>query len=440
MATISINTSGLAGNMKPQVQQALNTIINDPTIRGQIGNNQANTLTFQFRHSGTDAARAVAVNEGPNQTITFNLDKMGVVNGQVYFDAGSLLPKPFIDTAIHETMHVVYPGLTGSGSFHGEAQSPNAITRGQDAAGEFAFRTFTTSTIQRLTQRPGLEEQDMLNAARDELNTNPTTRPDLSGVIWDSYNTYELMRAAIADKTSIYFGHLPLGARGKKYDQAPESSDPWVTQEVSEDGSSMTTKTDFYNTQSWSSQLLIEDINGFLKFHQTVLDAGNKIIQEFDTRNARLWEERVFGMDPTGNVTAVQVKLNGEITTRSAVNPVDFSVIGQIFGSAIGRAIVGKDGNPFVSLTAGTVAGFVGQKFVQALINACSPPILPISTLPVSSERPRQPRRRGPWRGSSFLTAEIATSIGLEGRGGRCSRPPRADISAAWPTGRQEGF
>jgi hypothetical protein len=226
-ATISSNYSGLSNALRPQVQQTLSTVFNDPSIRGQIGN-QTDTLTIKFGHALKNDARAIAVNEGPNQTITFNLDKMSIVNGQVYFDVGSLSPKPFIDTAIHEAIHIIYPKLTGFESFHGGDISPNAVIRGQDAAGEFAFRSITTSEILRLTGRPALEEQDALNAARNELNTNVTTRPDLSGVIWDSY-TPDQIRAAITDKTSIYWGHLPGVARGKNYDLTPQSNDPWIT-------------------------------------------------------------------------------------------------------------------------------------------------------------------------------------------------------------------
>jgi hypothetical protein len=140
--------------------------------------------------------------------------------------------------------------------------------------------------------------------------------------------------------------------------------------------------------------------------------------QDFDTQNTRLWEERVTGMDPTGNVTAVQVKLNGETQTRSAANPVDFSAIGRIFGSAIGRAIVGKDGNPFVQLTAGTVAGFVGQKFVQALTNG--PGAIDLAQVDLGDVFFGQGvslAGAGLGAASSFLTAELATSIGLTGVG-----------------------
>ena len=121
-------------------------------------------------------------------------------------------------------------------------------------------------------------------------------------------------------------------------------------------------------------------------------------------------------MDPTGNVTAVQVKLNGENQMRSSANTVDFSAIGQIFGSAIGRAIAGNN-NQFVPLAAGTVAGFVGQKFVQALING--PGAIDLANVDISDVFfGQQVSLAGAGLGaaSSFLTAELATSIGLERR------------------------
>ncbi len=420
MTTISINTSGLSSDMKPQVVQAINKIISDPILRPQI-NSQAETLTFQFEHKGLvtpegkATARATASNETPNRTITFNLDRMGTEDGAVYFDLGSLTKKPFIDNAIHETFHIIYPDLTGL--YHDGNPSDNNVTRGQEAAGEFAFRTFTTSTIMRMEHRPGSEEQDRLNEARIELNTNPTTRPDLSGVIWDSYNTPELMRAAVVDKTSIYSAHLLPKAQGKNYDQAPDSNDPWVNQEISEDGSSTQSVFDT-GAEPWSSQTSQFDAYQRLQSQRVVFDTGSQQTKEFDNTNNRIWDERDIAFDPTSHVTNVQVKLNGENQTRSTANTVDYSAIGQIFGSAIGRAIVGKDGNPFVSLTAGTVAGFVGQKFVQALING--PDAIDLAQLDLAAffnGKDVSLAGAGLGAASSFLAAELATSIGLDGIG-----------------------
>ena len=290
MTTIRINTSGLSSDMKPQVVDAINKIVNDPIIRLQI-DSQTATLTFNFAHkglvdptTGKETARATA----GSGTVTFNLDRMGTENGAVYFDNGSLTKKPFFDTAVHETFHIIYPDLTGD--FHDGVLSPNNVTRGQEAAGEFAFRTFTTSTIMRIAGRPGSEEQDRLDAARKELNENPTTRPDLSGVIWDDYNTAERMRAAVVDKNSIYSAHLLPKAQGAKYDQAPDSNDPWVNQEISEDGSSTRSVFD-RGAEPWSSETSQFDAYQRLQSQRVVFDDGRQQITKYDPDNTHPYDK-----------------------------------------------------------------------------------------------------------------------------------------------------
>jgi hypothetical protein len=118
VAAISFNYTGVSSDLKPLVQQALNKVFADPSIRSQIGNQATETLTIKFDHALAGDARAIAANKGPNQTITFNLDKMAISNGEVYFDVGFLSVKPFVETAIHEAIHIIYPDLTGSESFH----------------------------------------------------------------------------------------------------------------------------------------------------------------------------------------------------------------------------------------------------------------------------------------------------------------------------------
>ena len=184
-----------------------------------------------------------------------------------------------------------------------------------------------------------------------------------------------------------------------------------------DDGTSAKTVFDT-GTEPWSSETSAFDAYQRLQSLRVDFDGGNQQTRRFDNTNNRLWDERDIATDPTGNVTNVQLKLNGENQTRSAADPVDYSAIGQIFGSAIGRAIVGKDGNPFVSLTAGTVAGFVGQKFVQALING--PDTIDLAQLDLADVffgKGVSLAGAGLGAASSFLTAEIATSIGLNGVG-----------------------
>jgi Ca2+-binding RTX toxin-like protein len=292
---------------------------------------------------------------------------MSIANGEVYFDVNSLAQKPFIDTAIHEAIHIIYPKLTGSESFHGGDKSPDAVIRGQDAAGEFAFRSITTSEILRLTGRPSLEEQDALNAARNELNTNVTTRPDLSGVIWDSY-TPDQIRAAITDKTSIYWGHLPNVARVKNYDLTPESSDPWTTQEVSEDGASTITEDDFYDTQIWDELEVIK------------------------------------GTD--GQITGAQVTLDPAVAAFTGS-------VGQIFGSAIGRALAPND--PFERIAITTVAATIGMKFAQVLSASLSANASQINISSILATGPGDLGAAGAGAVASFLVAELGEQLHLTG-------------------------
>ena len=108
----------------------------------------------------------------------------------------------------------------------------------------------------------------------------------------------------------------------------------------------------------------------------------------------------------------------------------------------MGRAIVGKDGNPFVTLTAGTVAGFVGQKFAQALING--PGALDLANIDIGEVfNGQQVSLAGAGLGaaSSFLTAEIATSIGLTGIGAQMFNAAAGGyLGSVLEQVRQQGF
>jgi hypothetical protein len=171
-------------------------------------------------------------------------------------------------------------------------------------------------------------------------------------------------------------------------------------------------------SRSKSSNAVSVVENGNVKRITQENNDGSGKDSTFNNSNTRIWDERDIATDPTNHVADVGLKLDGETQTRSAANPVDYSAIGQIFGSAIGRAIVGKDGNPFVSLTAQTVAGYVGQKFVQALING--PGAIDLAQVDLADVFDGQGvslAGAGLGAASSFLTAELATSIGLNGVG-----------------------
>jgi hypothetical protein len=180
---------------------------------------------------------------------------------------------------------------------------------------------------------------------------------------------------------------------------------------VKDDGTS--TKTVFdTGAQPWSSETSAFDAYQRLQSQRVVFDGGSQQVKQYDPNNTRPYDELDIDEDASGKPTAVKPKLDGQPATA------DFSAIGQVFGSAIGRAIVGKDANPFVSLTAGTIAGFVGQKFVQALING--PGAIDLASVDIADVFfGKQVSLAGAGLGAaaSFLTAELATSIGLNGVG-----------------------
>ena len=407
MATISFNYSGVSSDLKPFVQQALNKVFTDPTIRSQIGN-QAETLTIKFEHDLQGGARAIAANKGPNQTITFNLDKLGVSNGEAYFDVGFISVKPFVETAIHEAMHIVYPNLTGLEGFHGKEPSPNPVVRGKDAAGEYAFRLVTTSEILRITGRTSIEEQHALIKALEELNSNVTTKPDLSGVIWDAY-TGGNIRPAITDKNSIYWGHLPDVARGQRYDLAPDSGDNWTKQEVFEDGSSTRTVFDT-GTKPWSSESSAFDAYERLQSQRVDFDNGSQQNKKYDPNNTHPYDKLDFTKGADGKVTTAQVTLDPHVLAAGMS-------IGQIFGSAIGGAL---GGNSVVgSLTAGAIGGLIGQKFVQVLATAMTADLSRISLNDVFATEGISVANAGFGVISSFLTAELGHALHIDGFDGQ---------------------
>jgi hypothetical protein len=106
--------------------------------------------------------------------------------------------------------------------------------------------------------------------------------------------------------------------------------------------------------------VLKEDIDGVLQLQQDVQAAGNSILKYYDPRNTHPYSELDIDEDFTGKPTAVQMKLDGQPNTAA-----DFSAVGQVLGSALGRALAPN--NQFVQLAAGTVIGAVGQRLRRRL-------------------------------------------------------------------------
>jgi hypothetical protein len=191
-----------------------------------------------------------------------------------------------------------------------------------------------------------------------------------------------------------------------------------LTNESVRNDNGTSTKTVFdTGTEAWSSETSAFDAYQRLQSQRVVLDGGGQQVKEYDDANNRIWDERDVTTDPSNKVTDVQVKLNNQSDLKSATNSVDYSAIGQIFGSAIGRAIAGND-NQFKQLAVGTIAGFVGQKFVQTLLNGSTAiNLADVDIHDVFFGNGVSLESAGVGAAASFLTAELATSIGLTGVG-----------------------
>jgi hypothetical protein len=122
------------------------------------------------------------------------------------------------------------------------------------------------------------------------------------------------------------------------------------------DGGVASTAFDLNNTQTWSSETLVRDINGALKTQADVLDSLNQYTKYYDIKNTRPYNELDVSTDSTGKVTAAQAQLDQNIIAAGGS-------VGQIFGSALGRALAPN--NQFAQLAIGTVAGLIGQKLLQ---------------------------------------------------------------------------
>ena len=98
MVRISINYAGLSADLRPRVEQVLQTIVSDNNTRLLI-DAHADTLNISFGHLGADKALGVTNNDTPNATIVFNLDRLTKnSSGEVVYSLGGGAEKHFLQT------------------------------------------------------------------------------------------------------------------------------------------------------------------------------------------------------------------------------------------------------------------------------------------------------------------------------------------------------
>jgi Ca2+-binding RTX toxin-like protein len=163
---------------------------------------------------------------------------------------------------------------------------------------------------------------------------------------------------------------------------------------------------DVGNNENWQSITSIFDVDDVLKMQQEVMDAGNKILKYSDPRNTHPYNNLEIDEDANGNVTAARPTIDGQPTT-------DFSAVGQVFGSALGRALAPN--NQFVQLAVSTVAGAAGQRLAQAFAQSLSTDGASFSLASAFANFDISIAGAGASSVASFLIAELGTVLHLDG-------------------------
>jgi hypothetical protein len=153
-----------------------------------------------------------------------------------------------------------------------------------------------------------------------------------------------------------------------------------------------------------------------LQSQRVVFDNGGQQVKQYDPNNTHPYDKLEISEGADGKPTNVQFNLDKDTETRSTNGGVvDLGVIGQVFGSSIGR-ILAPD-NQFGHLLGGTVGGLIGQKLAQNFAasltfdgsKGTNADFTTFSGLDVASAAAGSV--------ASFLIAEIGTKLGLQGYG-----------------------
>jgi hypothetical protein len=162
--------------------------------------------------------------------------------------------------------------------------------------------------------------------------------------------------------------------------------------------------------QSDNTILMVQ--NGQTKLLLLNNNDGSSRQSEFDPDNMHPYTELDITKGADGKVTAAQMKLDGQSNTTA-----DFSSVGQVLGSALGRALAPN--NQFVQLAAGTVVGAIGQKLAQAFSASLATNGADVSLSSVFSDFNVSIASAGASSVASFLVAELGTALNFPGFGGQ---------------------
>jgi Cadherin domain/Haemolysin-type calcium binding protein related domain/RTX calcium-binding nonapeptide repeat (4 copies) len=150
--------------------------------------------------------------------------------------------------------------------------------------------------------------------------------------------------------------------------------------------------------------------DGVLQSQQDVFSTGTSAIKYLDPRNTHPYDKLEVDKDANGNVTVAKPQIDGQPSGN-----VDFSAVGQVLGSALGRALAPN--NQFAQLAIGTVAGAAGQKLAQAFAASLSADGAGVALGDVFAGFNLSIAGAGASSVASFLIAELGTALHLDGFG-----------------------
>jgi hypothetical protein len=167
------------------------------------------------------------------------------------------------------------------------------------------------------------------------------------------------------------------------------------------------------NGDNMNSRAELVDANGMLVGQRDSFADASATAEEFDPQNTHPYSKLGVSTDANNKVTAAQVTLDPNVIAAGGS-------VGQIFGSALGAALGGKDQltNLVGSAAGGVIGSLIGQKFVQVLATSMTADLSQVSLADVFSSQGINIAGAGIGAVSSFLTAELGSALKIPGFGG----------------------
>jgi hypothetical protein len=179
---------------------------------------------------------------------------------------------------------------------------------------------------------------------------------------------------------------------------------------ISDEFSSVNRTHDTVRPDGSGGYTLEEELNGVLKLQQQVHADGDSIVKYYDPNNTHPYSQLGVSTDANNKVTGAQIVLDQSVINAGGA-------IGQIFGSALGSALGGKDQITKLanSVVGGTIGSLIGQKFVLVLATSMGADLSKVSVTDVFAGQ--NLANAGIGAISSFLTAELGSALKIPGFG-----------------------